>query len=34
MHPVIAKLGAARRRELLGNPHFAALSEDSQGRAA
>jgi hypothetical protein len=27
MHPVIAKLGVARRRELFANPHFAALSE-------
>ena len=27
MHPVIAKLGVARRRELSANPYFAALSE-------
>jgi hypothetical protein len=28
MHPVIAKLGAARRPELFANPHFAPLSAD------
>ena len=28
MHPVLAKLGVARRRELFANPLFAALSED------
>ena len=34
MHPVIAKLGVARRRELSANPYFAALSRVSQGPAA
>ena len=33
MHPVVAKLDKARRRELATNVLFAALSEASQGAA-
>jgi hypothetical protein len=32
MHPVVAKLGEKRRRELFANPLFAALDEERQRR--